>query len=152
VARQHIGEDFGGFVPTLAECLRGHPLHASPAPAPRPRARQLEHLARGLGGVPDDYGTVFDWFERPSLLLDDPRGAGLLRNAFGLFLYERVLGLLWTRPSDGRRFPTRYLAERLLRLSGPIPSLERFFAGMPVEPWMCAGALPLSERAWEAEA
>lgn len=147
LALRHLQEDFGGFAPTLRDFMRSHSFTRTKAPAPRNRADHLERLAAKVGGQPADYGALFDWFERPGLLMDDPRFAGLLRNAFGVFLAERCFGVLFRRPSDQRVLPTRFVAERLVKLEhGSIPSLYDFLTGMPIGPWFYSRALALSER------
>lgn len=125
--------------------MQHHPFSRTPALPLRNRSEDLEQLAAKLGGQPADYGALYDWFERPGRLLDDSRFAGLLRNAFGIFLAERCFGIMLRRLSDQRLVPTRFVAERLVRLEGSIPTLQDFFTGMPVEPWFYNRALALSE-------
>jgi hypothetical protein len=84
------------------------------------------------------------WFEQPCRVLADGRALGLLGNSFGIFLTDRCFGVTMPRSSDGRCLPTRYVAERLVhgRL-GRIRTIESFFRGMSLPPWVSSGATQL---------
>lgn len=145
VARQHIMEDFG-FIPSLRECLSGHPLcQGVSGLAVRSQERVLEQLARKFGGVPTDYEELGMWFYRPGLELSDPRFFRLLGNSFGIFLAEERFGISLTRASDSKELPTRTLAEMLIYFAlDTIPTLAQFFQGISLEAWMMKGARQLS--------
>lgn len=147
VGRQHVTEDFG-FIPTLAACMEGHPLrrqqHRSPLLTPE---EQTLHLAKKLGGQPEDYRALVAWFCQPGDILEDAQFFRLLGNSFGIFLSEERFGISITRSSDRHILPTRYVAETLVQATlGSIPTLSQFFHGMVVEAWMCKGARRLSEE------
>jgi hypothetical protein len=149
IAEQHVSEDFG-FLPTLQDCLRSHPLSKGNLPPGHgpfvlPHASRCATLARRLGGVAQDYAALADWFNTPALLLDNPSFFCLLGNSFGIFLAEQRFGLCIQRASDQKSLPTRYIAEQLVQQTlGDIPTLAAVFKGMTIEPWMCLGARPLS--------
>jgi hypothetical protein len=149
IAEQHISEDFG-FLPTLEDCLRGHPLHKDhlvPGHEPfvLPHASRCATLAQRLGGTPEDYATLANWFNAPALPLENPAFFCLLGNSFGIFLAEQRFGICLRRSSDQKLLPTRYIAEQLVHQTlGDIPTLAAVFKGMAIEPWMCLGARPLS--------
>lgn len=138
-------EDFG-FLPTLQECLRTHPLSAGSDGLPvRAQEEVIAGLVRRLGGQPVDYLDIASWFYRPGVLLDNLSFFRLLGNSFGIFLAEQRFGISTRRLSDGKEFPTRVVAETLvLSALDCIPTLAHFFKGMAVEPWMSRGARPLS--------
>lgn len=145
IALQHITEDFG-FLPTLQECLRTHPLHTDGERlSVRAEEEVVAVLVRKLGGQPADYQEMVSWFYRPGVLLDNPGFFRLLGNSFGIFLAEQRFGISTRRPSDGKELPTRVIAEALVLLAlDGIPTLAHFFKGMTVEPWISKGARPLS--------
>jgi len=147
IARQHITEDFG-FIPSLAACMDGHPIHQQRYPTPLLTVEEQEsHLTEKLGGRPDDYHELVAWFSLPGVFLENPQFFRLLGNSFGIFLAEACFGISLTRFSDQHILPTRYAAENLVQGTlGSIPTLSQFFRDMAVEAWMCKGARRLSEE------
>lgn len=145
IAQQHVTEDFG-FLPTLQECLRTHPLYTGGNGLPvRAKEEVVAGLGRKFGGQSEDYQDLASWFYRPGVLLDNPGFFRLLGNSFGIFLAEQRFGISTRRPSDGKEQPTRVVAETLILLAlDCIPTLAHFFKGMTVEPWISRGARPLS--------
>jgi hypothetical protein len=152
IGRQHVMEDFG-FLPTLQECLRSHPLHreAGQSAFLSPE-EQCQRIVQRLKGEPDDYRELSLWFGQPAERLDDPRFFRLLGNSFGIFLAEARFGISLVRSSDHKLLPTRYVAEILVQNTlGFIPPLAHFFRGMSVEAWMCKGARRLSDEFEDVE-
>ncbi|SRR5579884_924001 len=145
IAHQHVMEDLG-FIPSLHECFRSHPLSRGvPGLAVRSQEHVLKQLARKFGGVPGDYEELGTWFYRPGIELDDPRFLRLLGNSFGIFLSEQRFGITISRASDHKELPTRTLAEMLVyQAMDTIPTLAQFFQGMSLEAWMAKGARSLS--------
>ncbi len=147
IGRQHVMEDFG-FLPTLQECLRSHPLHREAERSTIPSLEeQCQKIAQRLRGEPDDYRELALWFGQPAERLGDPQFFRLLGNSFGIFLAEARFGISLVRPSDHKLLPTRYVAEILVQNTlGFIPPLAHFFRGMAIEAWMCKGARRLSDE------
>ncbi len=147
VACQHVTEDFG-FIPTLSRCMQTHPLRQEvPDTVFLTQEEQATYLAQKLGGIPEDYQELVEWFGRPGELLHDSHFFRLLGNSFGIFLAEARFGIALTRYSDQKPLPTRYVAENLVYIMlNSIPTLSHFFRGMNIEPWMCKGARRLSDE------
>lgn len=144
IARQHVIEDFG-FLPTLQECLRNHPVHAGSGLTVHTQEEVVAGLVRRLCGQLTDYQEIASWFYRPGALLANPSFFRLLGNSFGIFLAEQRFGISMKRPSDGKELPTRIVAETLVQFAlDCIPTLAHFFKGVAVEPCMSRGARPLS--------
>lgn len=92
--------------------------------------------ARKYGGTPEDYQDIHDWFDQTKSALPDMRHRMLLHNAFGIFLCEQVFGHTRTN-SDGKEYSVRDIGEdHVLQDLGTIPTLERCFSSLDLEPWM----------------
>jgi len=102
-------------------------------------AHPLEHAkssARKFGGTDADYLTIHQWFDESKALLADFRHRALRHHAEGIFLAERIFGLV-IRTSDGRDVPTRYIGEQHVREDlGRIPSFQDWATRIRLEPWM----------------
>jgi len=155
LAEQHIVEDLGG-VPSLAACL---PEPCVPPGLRHSRddlARELddamlgEHAARTarrFGGAPDDYLPLHAFMDSAKQELPDWRHRLLTHHALGPYLAASVLGRTFRRSSDGVEVPTRPLAEgHILADLGRIPTLAECLHQVPLLPWVCRSASPLSKR------
>ena len=143
IGEDHITQDFGR-IPTLAEAW------TDAAPETRLKDERLASMPTILmnrhGGTAEDYAALIAWFEQPLLEWQDPRARRVVANAFGIFLAEQILGLLYQRPSGTRPVPTRVIAETYVAvLFGHIPTLEQAMHGIRTQAWMCRAAERLSK-------
>jgi hypothetical protein len=78
--------------------------------------------------------------------LPDCRHRLLLHNAWGIFVVERVFGVVIKRASDDKEVPLRPIVEQhiLEDFGGHIPTVEECLRDIAPEDWMCKGARPLS--------
>lgn len=149
--RDHQVEDLGRIV-SLSEWLRE--IDAEYWKRRRQPPRQLEQIreepAKGLaarwGGVPDDYHSLLDFFERPRAFAPDNSDAAdlITHNSFGIFLAEELLGttiaLSGKSSSDQRPqfISTRSAAEDLVYARiGSIPPAGNLAAHARLKRWMC---------------
>lgn len=95
--------------------------------------------ARRYGGKPEDYLAIHDFMDSTKAALPDVRHRAVLHSAFGAFLVERVFGTTIVN-SDRKEVCVRDIAEDHIKEDiGFIPTIERWFRNMPVEPWMAGG-------------
>jgi hypothetical protein len=95
--------------------------------------------ARRYGGKPEDYLAIHDFMDSTKAALPDIRHRAVLHSAFGAFLVERVFGTTITN-SDRKQVCVRDVAEDHIKEDlGFIPTIERWFKNMPIEPWMAGG-------------
>lgn len=101
--------------------------------------------ARKFGGVWQDYLSLHLYMDHTKGHIADARHRMLLHNSWGIFLVEKIFGVLWIRESDGKQVPTRAILEQhVLEDLGFIPSLEQCFHNLPLEEWMFEKAKKLS--------
>lgn len=92
--------------------------------------------AKNFGGKPDDYLKIHNWFDQTKSTIADVRHRMILHNALGIFICEQVFGTYFTN-SDGKIVQVRDVAEQhVLDDLGTIPSVDKCFASMTIEPWM----------------
>lgn len=92
--------------------------------------------AKKYGGKPEDYIAIHDFIDSSKQCLPDARHRALLHSSFGCFLVEKVFGHIITN-SNGREVSTREIAEdHVAEDMGFIPTVEKWFKHMPLEPWM----------------
>jgi hypothetical protein len=132
IGEQHIMEDFGGEIPDVSRFE---------ALVPKPHLWEVERLKETLalrnGGKPGDYVNLVAFFDK----------SPLIRNSFGIFLAEQVWGVTFNRFSDLHVMQTRYIAEKLILAAyGHIPTMAQTIDKMPHEPWLCRGAIKLSQQ------
>ncbi len=112
-------------------------------------ARPIEHAkssARKLGGVPEDYQRIHDWFEESKSQVADFRHRALRHHAEGIYQAERLFGLA-IENSDGKRIPVRYIGEQRVREDpGRIPSFQDWITELPIRPWMYGQRLTISQK------
>lgn len=88
------------------------------------------------GGSIEDYLPIHDFFDSTKAAWADTRHRAVLHSTFGIFLVERVFGTYITN-SDGRQVSVRDVGEdHVVEDCGFIPTIERWFRDLPVEPWM----------------
>ena len=88
IARRHVEEDFGGYVPAVAECFRRAPLEPWMEEAQGFPTDAL--AARRFGGVPADYRRIRHWFERAEQLSPDGRAPAPHAHLRNLFVRTEV--------------------------------------------------------------
>ncbi len=92
--------------------------------------------AKKFGGVAEDYLAIHDFFDMTKMALPDIRHRMVLHNSVGCYIAEKVFGHTITN-SDNKTVHVRDVAEaHIIEDLGFIPTLERCFSGMPLEPWM----------------
>jgi hypothetical protein len=97
--------------------------------------RHARNSAKKYGGTPDEYQDIHDFIDSTKVAVPDVRHRALLHNAYGCFLVERVFGTTRVN-SDGRTYSPRDVAEdHVIEDLGFIPTLERCFAGLPLDKW-----------------
>lgn len=92
--------------------------------------------ARKYGGIPDDYIKIHQFIDSSKSALADVRHRAILHSSFGCFIVEQLFGTSMIN-SDGKEFSPRDVAEdHCIEDLGHIPSLDKWFKNMPIEPWM----------------
>lgn len=88
------------------------------------------------GGCREDYMDIHEFLDSSYHCLPDIRHRALLHNQFGLMMVERLFGQV-RKNSDGREYSPRMCAERhIIADLGIIPTVEKYFQGLQVQPWM----------------
>lgn len=84
----------------------------------------------------EDYLDIHDFIDSSKQNLPDMRHRALLHSSFGCYVVERVFGATRTN-SQGKLYSPRDVAEdHIIEDLGFIPTLEKWFQGMPFEKWM----------------
>lgn len=101
--------------------------------------KPLQHAkvsVRKYGGKVEDYLPLHNFFDQTKAALPDVRHRAILHSALGIFLLEQVHGTYITN-SDGAEVSVRSVGEdHVLQDLGFIPTVERWLAKLPFEPWM----------------
>ena len=91
---------------------------------------------RQWGGTADDFLPIHTWFDESKLISADFRHRALRHRAEGIFLAERLFGVVLTI-STGRVVPVRLIAEQHMREDfGFIPSFVDWLKEIRPQPWM----------------
>jgi len=91
---------------------------------------------RPWGGTADDFLPIHTWFDESKLISADFRHRALRHHAEGIFLAERLFGVVLTI-STGRVVPVRLIAEQHMREDfGFIPSFVDWLKEIRPQPWM----------------
>jgi hypothetical protein len=102
--------------------------------------------AKKYGGIPDDYLPIHDFMDSTKAALPDVRHRAIMHSSFGCFVVEKVFGTLLTN-SDKKVVCVRDIAENhVIEDLGFIPTIERWFHKMPIEPWMSGGVQRYSKE------
>lgn len=97
------------------------------------------------GGVYDDYMPIHNFMDSTKSALADVRHRAILHSAFGIYIVEKVFGDVITN-SDKYIISVRDIAEKhVIEDLGSIPSIEKWFSGMPIEPWMSGKIVKLNQ-------
>jgi hypothetical protein len=109
------------------------------------REEPAEGLARRWGGMPDDYRSLIEFFDKPCEFAPDSHesAAMITHNSFGIFLAEELLGttISLTNQNNPQRSPqlisTRSAAEGLVYARiGSIPPAGNLAAHTKLKLWM----------------
>lgn len=158
IGNQHVREDFGKSV-KLADLMTGdNPWLTLPRPPMQPHQILVRFPDVLKSGKVSDYVNFKVFFEMPYSFLCDTSGVrqkdewysatALLANSFGVFLCEQMHGPMWQCPSNGRLFPTRFVAERFVKelWNGRIPSLATLLQKIQPRPELYINAASLDKQ------
>lgn len=102
-------------------------------------AHPLKHAqssARRLGGRPEDYLAIHNWFDESKAFLADFRHRALRHHAEGIFLCERIFGVSIIN-SEGKEIPVRYIGEQHVKEDlAQIPTAQDWLTRIKPERWM----------------
>lgn len=102
-------------------------------------AHPFEHArssAKKFGSKPEDYLAIHRWFDESKEFLADFRHRALRHHTEGIFLAERIFGVL-VRNSDGTDVPVRYVGEQHVKEDlGRIPTAQDWLVRITPERWM----------------
>lgn len=145
---QHINEDFGRDI-GAEEILEFCAYYNKSRIRVFNSERALDSLIKKHKGARSDYKPIVDFFAHYTSWIRDPdqtaTAYSFLCNSFGIFQLEKMLGMLFTRESDGRIIPTRILGENYVNGGyGQIPSLNQVLENIPQRSWMQVNAAALS--------
>ncbi len=88
------------------------------------------------GGCIEDYQAIHDFIDSSKIAVPDMRHRSMLHSAWGVYLVERVFGILITN-SEGKKVSTRDIAEEhVIDDLGFIPTMQDYLQHMTLEPWM----------------
>lgn len=147
IVQEHLEEDVG-VVPTLDSWLAGLPeqpktqrFRILPPKMQALASDPLPAAAVLFGGIPEDYRSVFAFFDLCNSMSADPRRDYFLHNSFGIWLAERTLGVaLDITMAGGRKkeIATRQVGESLVqaRMNGYIHPPVQLFGHLRIAPWM----------------
>lgn len=91
----------------------------------------LESVA-SFGGVADDYMPLHDLLDHTQQHIGNFSYRLFLHNTWGIYFIEKLVGEMFTRPSDQVRIPTRLILEQHVREDTRIiPTLAEWLAGVP---------------------
>ena len=89
-----------------------------------------------LGGKPEDYQAIHDWFDQTKAHFPDMRHRAILHSSFGIYLCEQMFGEGITN-SDGLHVSVRDIAEQhVIDDMGRIPTLQDYLNEMPFYDWL----------------
>ena len=135
IVEQHIREDCGGLLPTLADWLQEIKL---PFPIANIPVEQLSVSCADIyGGKASDYRRIHDWFDETRKYLDDLRHYALRHHTVGIFEAEAIFGQTIIN-SNNTQIPVRYIGEFHVRkrCCGRIPTLADWLRAMVRRAWM----------------
>lgn len=137
VAEQHLIEDCGGRIPTLADWL-----HELTVPAWAQPVSLLEHTKNTVskwGGHEDDYAHIHHWFDE-AVEKHGTAGLAYRNHAFGIFEAEAHFGSV-VRNSEVKIVPVRYIGEQhvLANCGMRVPSVQDWVQCMSRKLWMSRG-------------
>ena len=96
--------------------------------------------AKKYGGVMEDYLPIHDFIDSSKSSYANPQHRAILHSTFGIFLTEKVFGVIITN-SDGKEVSTRDLAEEhVYQDLGFIPTIKDWLKDLPIEDWMLGRA------------
>lgn len=103
--------------------------------------------ARKHGGKPEDYLAIHNWFDETKQLLADFRHRALRHHAEGIFMCEKIFGVVITN-SDGKEVPVRVIGEQHVKEDlGRIPTAADWLMCIRPERWMGGRVEKLEKQA-----
>ena len=112
-------------------------------------AHAIEHAKNTVarwGGKVEDYLAVHQWLDASKLHYADVRHRALRHHTAGIGDAEVLFGILITN-SLGKEVPVRYICEQHIKEDlGRIPSLQDWYEGIQVQPWMLGQRLVKEEK------
>lgn len=147
LGEQHVTEDFG-HIPNVSEVVILISKNMTPKLIHFNLQRVGEFMHKKLGGTQEDYADFEDFFGKFANAALNKAGWSFLCNAFGIFLAEQYIGYTWRRPSDNKILPTRFVAERFVKLGygNWIPTLNNVVEHTVIEKWMFHNAAALDQQ------
>lgn len=147
IGKQHITEDFG-YIPDTGEIIALVGKNMPPKLVYFNMQRVDEFMHKKVGGQAADYAEFKAFFGKFVVATSDKAGWSFLCNAFGIFLAEQYIGYTWKRPSDSKILPTRFVAERFVKLGygNWIPTLNDVVEHTVIEKWMFRNAAALDQQ------
>jgi hypothetical protein len=97
--------------------------------------------AKKFGGNLEDYLPIHNWFDETKAVISDNRHRALRHHAEGIFLCERIFGVVITN-SEGRKVSVRDVGEQhvLEDFGGKfIPTAQDYIEQMSFADWMNNG-------------
>lgn len=103
--------------------------------------------ARLFGGKWEDYVVIHDFMDSSKGAVADNRHRAMFHNSWAIApdgILERIFGKV-LKNSSGIEVPTRSIFEQhIMEDFGFIPTLQDYFEGMKIHPWMSKRGLPPS--------
>lgn len=92
--------------------------------------------AKQFGGTPEDYLEIHNFMDSSKAHIADGRHRAILHSSFGIFITERVFGVV-IENSDGRKVSVRDIGEQhVLEDLGTIPTVADWLKDLPIKSWM----------------
>jgi hypothetical protein len=95
-----------------------------------------KNSVKNFGGVVEDYQEIHDFIDSSKACVPDMRHRAILHSAFGIYIVEKVFGILIVN-ADGVKVSTRDVAENhVLEDLGKIPTMQDYLNHMELAEWM----------------
>lgn len=102
-----------------------------------------------FGGKIEDYQAIHDFMDSSKASLPDMRHRAILHSSFGIYIVEKVFGIT-IKNSDGKDISVRDIAEQhVMDDLGFIPTIEKWFSNMEIEPWMMRQGTIIKKIQWD---
>jgi hypothetical protein len=102
-------------------------------------AHPFEHAqssAKKFGGRAEDYLVIHSWLDESKAFFPDFRHRALRHHAEGIFLCERIFGVVITN-SEGTQVPVRYIGEQHVKEDlGRVPTAQDWLLLIRPVRWM----------------
>lgn len=102
--------------------------------------------AHKFGGIWEDYVEIHNFLDSSKSSYANLKHRAILHNTFGIFIAERIFGIVLKRKSDGKEVPVRTICEQhIIEDCGFIPTVENWLDDLGLKDWMLTNAKPLSK-------